>query len=85
MPERSCRCSTLFHQRSIWLRTMAGSSTNKALRGASVSRDLLGAGYGSEELPSRKDADAASRRGFDLPFLRSSVGPVALRTRTAAC
>ena len=40
MPERSWRCSTLFHQRSIWLRTMAGSSTKSAHRGSSVSSDL---------------------------------------------
>ena len=39
MPERSWRCSTLFHQRSIWLRTMAGSSTKSAQRGRSVSSE----------------------------------------------
>ena len=39
-PERSWRCSTLFHQRSIWLRTMAGSSTKSAEREMSESSDF---------------------------------------------
>ncbi len=38
--ERSWRCSTLFHQRSIWLRTMAGSSTRSAHLGRRESRVL---------------------------------------------
>ena len=65
MPERSWRCSTLFHQRSIWLRTMAGSSTKSTLRGKQVEQVVLGTGDGGEELPAGKDADAACGCRFD--------------------
>src|SRR6185437_16277826 len=48
MPERSCRCSTLFHQRSPWFFTMAGSSTKTRvevpIRSRSVSLPTAAAG-----------------------------------------
>ena len=65
MPERSWRCSTLFHQRSIWLRTMAGSSTKSTHRGQQIEQMILGAGNGREELPAWEDADASGRCSFD--------------------
>ena len=64
MPERSWRCSTLFHQRSIWLRTMAGSSTKSAQRGQQREQRFSRAGDGSEKLPAGKDADAAGSGGL---------------------
>ena len=33
MPDRSCRCSTLFHQRSPWFFTIAGSSRKMRVAG----------------------------------------------------
>ena len=63
MPLRSWRCSTLFHQRSTWFWTIAGSSTKicGCGRGRRVCR--VGAGDGGEELPSGKDGDAAGGDG----------------------
>ncbi len=58
MPERSWRCSTLFHQRSIWLRTMAGSSTKREQRGQQLEQMRVRAGDGGEELPAGEDGDA---------------------------
>src|ERR1700734_398305 len=58
IPERSWRCSTLLHQRSIWLCTIAGSSTKRAQR----------AGDRGEEFPTGKDTDAAGSSGFDRHF-----------------
>ncbi len=64
MPERSWRCSTLFHQRSPWFCTMAGSSVKtRSLGPRRSSRLLLGAGDGGEELPAGKDGGFASTRG----------------------
>ena len=70
MPERSWRCSTLFHQRSIWLRTMAGSSTNSAHLGSSLSRWLSAPATAAEKLPAGKDADPAGGSRSRRPSLR---------------
>ena len=98
MPERSWRCSTLFHQRSPWFFTIAGSSTEDA-RGGTEQIEQSEVGLrsswrnGREELPAGEDGGFHRDRGFaeawvcrfDRLFAAFELrtAPVPLRVRRA--
>ena len=65
MPERSWRCSTLFHQRSPWFlhHRRLFDEDARCCRAEEIEQRELGAGDGSEELPAGKDGGFAGARG----------------------